>query len=109
MKTHSKKLYLGFLQMHILHHASQEPIYGALMIEELNHHGYQIGPSHIYPLLNTMTQDGLLSMNEQLIQGKIRKYYQTTELGVEVLRDLIEKLKELASEILVIPEEPLGE
>lgn len=109
MKTHSKKLYLGFLQMHILHHASQEPIYGAWMIEELNHHGYQIGPSHIYPLISTMTQDGLLSKNEQLIQGKIRKYYQTTELGIEVLRDLIEKLKELASEILVVAEESLGD
>lgn len=94
-----KKLYLGFLNVHILYHASKEPIYGAWMIEELNHHGYRVGPSHIYPLLKELAKENLLVMNEQLEQGKIRKYYQTTSLGNQVLNELKVKAKALSKEV----------
>ncbi|MDP3486607.1 MAG: PadR family transcriptional regulator, partial [Bacillota bacterium] len=30
-----RKLLLGFISIHILHHAKKEPIYGTWMIEEL--------------------------------------------------------------------------
>ena len=37
-----RKLFLGFIQIHILHHAAKAPFYGAWMMEELAHHGYDI-------------------------------------------------------------------
>ncbi len=30
-----RKLFLAFIQVHILHHANKEPIYGTWMMEEL--------------------------------------------------------------------------
>jgi PadR family transcriptional regulator PadR len=35
-----RKLLLGFIQIHILHHAKEEPIFGSWMLEELKKHGY---------------------------------------------------------------------
>ncbi len=31
-----RKLFLGFIQIHVLYHAGKEPIFGLSMIEELN-------------------------------------------------------------------------
>lgn len=95
----TKKIYLGFLQAHVLYHASKEPIFGLFMINELNHHGYKIGPSHIYPLLAQMEKQGLLCKEEKLEKGKIRKYYQITKLGLHVLDDMKLKVKELSNEL----------
>jgi PadR family transcriptional regulator, regulatory protein PadR len=39
-----KEFYLGFIRIHVLHHASKEPIYGLWLIEELGHHGYKLSP-----------------------------------------------------------------
>ena len=96
---YEKKLYLGFLNMHILSHASKEPIYGVWMIEELNHHGYHVGPSHIYPILKEMVKEGLLEVYENSESGRMRKYYRITERGKEVLTALNTKLKELTGEV----------
>ena len=95
-----RKLFLGFFQIHILHHAKQEKIYGAYMIDELKHHGYHVGPSHIYPLLHEMVSNKLLNVEEQLINGKIRKYYSITSEGLEVLDTAINMVKELTHEVI---------
>lgn len=34
-----RKLFLGFIHIHILHHAKKEPFYGEWMIEELKRQG----------------------------------------------------------------------
>lgn len=94
------KVYLGFLNIHILYHADKEPVYGIWMIEELNHHGYNVGASHIYPLLKDLTFQGLLTKTERLENGKIRKYYSITEQGKAVLSNLLAKVKELSVEVL---------
>ena len=94
-----KKVYLGFLNIHILYHASIEPIYGVWMIDELNHHGYKIGASHIYPLLRKMTTEGLIFMEERNENGRIRKYYSITNKGKILLEDLKHKVKELSGEV----------
>jgi len=99
MQKLKQKLYLGFLHMHILYHANKEPFYGVWMIEELKEHGYQIGPSHIYPLLKSLQEEGLLSIEYRLIEGHKRKYYQITSEGKLVFNDLIEKVKELSNEL----------
>ncbi len=99
MQKLKQKLYLGFLHMHILYHANKEPFYGVWMMEELKEHGYQIGPSHIYPLLNSLEKEGLLSVEHKIIDGHQRKYYRITSEGQLVLKDLMEKVKELSNEL----------
>ncbi|MFZ5946070.1 MAG: PadR family transcriptional regulator [Bacillota bacterium] len=94
-----RKLFLGFIQIHILHHAKKEPIYGVWMIEELREHGYDMSPGTLYPLLHSMESKGLLEKEEKTVEGKIRKYYKITELGNDVLEEARKKAYELFKEI----------
>ena len=94
-----RKFLLGFMQIHILHHAKEEPIYGTWMMEELHHHGYDISPGTLYPLLHSMEKSGLLLMEERNVEGKIRKYYTSTPLGESVLEEARKKAYELFKEI----------
>ncbi|SDZ10411.1 DNA-binding transcriptional regulator, PadR family [Evansella caseinilytica] len=94
-----RKLFLGFIQIHVLHHAMEEPIYGSWMLEELRHHGYELSPGSLYPLLHNMENSGLLIKEEKLVGGKIRKYYSATERGAEVLQEARAKAYELFKEI----------
>lgn len=95
----SRKFFLGFIQIHILHHAKKEPFYGVWMIEELRKHGYDMSPGTLYPLLHSMETNGLLEKEEKIEEGKIRKYYKITELGKTVLGEAKEKAYELFKEI----------
>lgn len=94
-----RKFFLGFIQIHILHHAKKEPFYGVWMIEELSEHGYDMSPGTLYPLLHNMESSGLLEKEERIVEGKIRKYYRITELGNEVLGEARKKAYELFKEI----------
>jgi len=94
-----RKLFLGFIQIHILHHAKEDPIYGSWMLEELREHGYTISSGTLYPILHNMESDGLLKKEEKNVDGKIRKYYTTTEKGNIVLIEARNKAYELFKEI----------
>lgn len=94
-----RKLFLGFIQIHILHHAKEHPIFGLWMLEELKEHGYDISAGTLYPILHNMEADGLLVKKEQKVEGKIRKYYTTTEKGETVLSEARKKAFELFKEI----------
>ncbi len=94
-----RKLFLAFIQVHILHHAKKEPIYGTWMIDELKKHGYEISAGTIYPIFHNLEKDGLLSKESIVVEGKIRKYYIITEKGCDVLKLAEHKIKELGSEV----------
>ena len=94
-----RKLFLGFIQIHILYHANEHPIFGIWMLEELKEHGYNISPGTLYPILHSMESDGLLIKEEKNVEGKIRKYYSTTEMGYKVLNEARSKAYELFKEI----------
>ena len=84
---------------HILYHANKEPFYGSWLINELERHGYNIGPGTLYPWLNELLKDEILSQTKQNINGKIRKYYKITPKGIKLLNELKKYLLELYSEI----------
>lgn len=94
-----RKLFLGFIQLHVLYHAAEKPIFGLWMIEELKEHGYEISAGTLYPILHNMEKSGLLISEEIVVEGKIRKYYRATKEGKEVLKLGKEKAKELIEEI----------
>lgn len=94
-----RKFFLGFIQIHILHHAKKDPFYGVWMIEELQAHGYNISPGTLYPLLHNMEIMGLLQKEEKIVEGKVRKYYNITAQGKEVLDEARKKAYELFKEI----------
>lgn len=94
-----RKLFLGFIQIHILHHAKEEAIYGSWMLKELREHGYDISAGTLYPILHNMEEDNLLDKYEVNVEGKIRKYYRVTDKGETVLTEARCKAYELFKEI----------
>lgn len=94
-----RKLFLGFIQIHILHHGEVEPFYGSWMINELANHGYDVSPGTIYPILHNLEKSGLLEIEKKVVEGKSRKYYTTTMNGSELLKKAKVKIKELTEEL----------
>jgi len=80
-----RKLFLGFMQIHVLIQAKKEPFFGLGMIEEMKKLDYNLSPGTLYPLLGKMEQEGLLLKEIRVINGKSRHYYSITSFGTEVL------------------------
>jgi DNA-binding PadR family transcriptional regulator len=95
-----RHLFLGFIRLHVLYHADKEPICGVELIEELRHHGYDVGPGTLYPLLHQLQDAGHLTSTDEIIEGKRRKNLRITARGKRLLARARGQLKELAAEIL---------
>ena len=95
-----KDFFLGFIKIHILYHASKEPIYGVEILEELGRHGYRLSPGTLYPTLHRLAKEGYLSQQRKLVGGKVRKYYVITDQGLVALDEARRKITELVGEVL---------
>lgn len=93
-------LFLGFVRIHILHHADKEPVFGTGIRGELARHGYDLGPGTLYPILHGLEKQGYLTSYDEVVRGKVRKYYRTTPAGSIALREAKEKIAELVEEVL---------
>jgi DNA-binding PadR family transcriptional regulator len=95
-----RDFFLGFIRIHILHHASKEPVYGLALIAELARHGYDLSPGTMYPVLHGLEKAGYLVRKDRLVDGRIRKYYRATSRGQEALVEARAKIAELVSEVV---------
>ena len=91
--------FLGFIKVHILHHAAKESIYGQEFSEELKRHGYEVSFGTLYPIFHKLEAKGFIESKKKLVNGKIRKYYTITSKGEELLSEAREKAKELVDEL----------
>jgi DNA-binding PadR family transcriptional regulator len=105
MRTTSRQdadadLHQGFIRLHVLHHAAEEPVFGLWMIEELTEHGYRVGPGTMYPILHGLEARGYLrSKNVRSTDGRSRRLYRITAAGRRALDAAKVKLRELADEL----------
>jgi PadR family transcriptional regulator PadR len=97
--TDDRELYGGLIRLHVLHHASAEPLYGQWMIEELSRHSYQIGPGTMYPLLHGLERKGYLQAKRDRIGSRYRNVYRITPLGRRALRVARRRVQELFGEM----------
>ena len=95
-----RDFFLGFIKIHILFHASEGPIYGTGIMEEIKRHGYEISPGLIYPTLRLLEKQGFLKSDKKIVNGKMRIYYEITRKGSEMLEKSKEKIRELVNEVL---------
>ena len=95
-----RDLYSGLIRLHVLHHATEEPIFGLGMIEELARHGYRISPGSLYPLLHSLEQKGYLRSKEQRNGKSLRKVYRATPKGKRALSAAKNKVRELFRELI---------
>ncbi len=93
-----RKLFLGFIQIHILHHAKKEAFYGSWMITELQKHGYDMSPG-TYILCCIIWSPMGITKKDKIVDGKVRKYYSITDKGDMILLAAREKAYELFKEI----------
>jgi PadR family transcriptional regulator, regulatory protein PadR len=95
-----RDFFLGFVRIHILHHAAHAEVYGLALIEELRRHGYELSPGTLYPLLHGLADDGYLTVTPRVVAGKVRKYYAITAEGRRLLDEARGKIAELVEEVL---------
>lgn len=103
---YSKELLKGTMSAIILKLLSeQERMYGyemSMKVKELSDGKILLKDGSLYPALQKMTNDGLLSFKEENVGGRVRKYYYLTKTGhkrktayVEELRDFISTLNKI--------------
>jgi DNA-binding PadR family transcriptional regulator len=95
-----RDLYSGLIRLHILHHATEEPIFGLGMAEELARHGYRISPGTLYPLLNGLEKKGYLRSSEQRNGKSRRRVFRATPLGRRALAAAKARVRELFVELI---------
>ena len=98
--TMMRNIFLGFIRIHILHHANEGEIFGVAIMDELRRHGYSISAGTLYPILHSLEAEGYLTRRNDVVNGKVRKYYRITEKGVNALEEAKPKIKELVEEVL---------
>ncbi|HEX4759130.1 MAG TPA: PadR family transcriptional regulator [Terracidiphilus sp.] len=99
VKSQNREIFYGLIRIHVLVHASKEPIFGLAMKVELEHHGYRIGPGTLYPLLHGLERSGLLTSRIDKVDGGRRRVYRITPAGRRALKKAKEKVDELHHEL----------
>lgn len=91
-----RRLFLGFLSLHVLHQAGTSWVFGVQLMEHLSQRGQDVSAGTLYPLLHQLEAAGLLVMETRTNEGKVRKYYRTTEKG----QQLVASARQLAGSLL---------
>lgn len=100
LKLVNREILLSFWKVHVLHHAAEGEVIGNWMLEELRHHGYDVSPGTLYPLLKRMETNGWLSSTADATRGpKAPRAYKITAEGREVLKIVQKQLRELGLEV----------
>jgi DNA-binding PadR family transcriptional regulator len=92
-------LYGGLVRLHILYHASREPVFGLGIIEELGRHGYRLSAGTLYPMLHSLEEAGYLRSASHIVVGKMRRNYRITAKGRKALAAAKVKVTELFGEL----------
>ena len=107
---YSKELLKGTISAIILKLLSeQERMYGyeiSMRVKELSEGKILLKDGSLYPALQKMTSDGLLSFKEELVGGRVRKYYYITQHGQKETKVYVQELKDFIATLnrIVFPE-----
>ena len=94
-----KEIYGGLVRLHVLHHATHEPVFGLGIMEELAHHGYRLSPGTLYPILHGLERGGYLKSSTEKIGRRNRRTYVATAAGRKALRQAKGRVWELFREL----------
>ncbi len=94
-----KEIYGGLVRLHVLHHASHEPIFGQGIMDELAHHGYRLSPGTLYPILHGLERSGYLKSSVEKADKRNRRTYVATGAGRKALRQAKGRVWELFREL----------
>jgi len=93
----------GVLELCILSIITGKEVYASDILEELKTSELIVVEGTLYPLLTRLKNEGLLSYRwEESKSGPPRKYYEITEIGKKVLKELDLSWKELVNAVQLL-------
>jgi PadR family transcriptional regulator PadR len=90
----------GSIRLHILHHAAGGEVFGAGLMDGLQHHGYRFSPGTLCPILHAHERGSYLRSTLEQVGGKRRLIYVATGAGKTALTASRQKVLALFHEIL---------
>ena len=84
----------GLLDVCVLAAIKDEPSYGYQIIKDISEFVH-ISESTLYPILRRLEAASLLTVQSAEYNGRLRKYYHITKLGITRLEEFKEEWKEL--------------
>ncbi len=99
IKEMKRRFVKSFLDMLVLKLVQNEPTWGYKILKETERL-YQIKLRHgaLYPLLNTLESKGFIKSKQELKKGRIRKVYQITLKGTQLVNTYVTFLKQQLQE-----------
>lgn len=91
MDTQRKK---GVLDVCVLSVLQKGPSYGYMIIGEVSK-CIEISESTLYPLLKRLESAGCLTTYKKDYNGRIRKYYQITDTGLQRISEFLDEWEEM--------------
>ncbi|MBA4058033.1 MAG: PadR family transcriptional regulator [Marivirga sp.] len=103
---YSKELLKGTLSAIILKLLSQQDkMYGyemSQLVKEMSGGKILLKDGSLYPALQKMSADGLLSFKEEIVGGRVRKYYYITKKGLKEKNIFVEELRDFMATLTKI-------
>lgn len=84
----------GFLDMSVLAILKRKDSYGYNLIQEMKPL-IEVPESTLYPILKRLVTKKYLKSYSKEFNGRLRKYYQITDLGINYLNNVIAEWQEL--------------
>jgi DNA-binding PadR family transcriptional regulator len=92
-----QRIVRSFLDIIVLRMLTEESMWGYRIMTLLRErYNVMVGPPVIYPLLDRMGRDGLVSSHQEKQANRVRKIYTVTEKG----QDYLNGMRKIADEIL---------
>jgi PadR family transcriptional regulator, regulatory protein PadR len=82
--------------------------FGAEALVRLGGAGIEMEPGPLYPMLRRLEDQGLLRSERRIEGGRQKRFYQTTEAGVSILKSLTAELDALSLSLKTLLESDHG-
>jgi len=86
----------GLLDVCVLAAIKSEDSYGYKIIKDMKPY-MEMSESTLYTILKRLEQGGMLTVRTQEHEGRLRKYYRITPLGLQKIKDFKDEWREVMS------------
>ncbi|WP_194410656.1 PadR family transcriptional regulator [Microbacterium cremeum] len=104
LETHLQELRRGTIVLACLR-LLEKPGYGYGLLEELGRRGFPTDANTLYPLLRRLEKQGFLTSEWNTDEARPRKFYRTSDAGVQLATTLTDDFHAIATAIDALPEE----
>ena len=94
-KEFVQRVVRNLLDIQILRLIQTEPMWGYSILKKIeDKYGIKIRHGALYPLLNSLEEEGFLKSKKEVKKGRIRKIYEITPKGNQIIESYFNVLKQ---------------